>query len=52
MLFETGTGENECEGYSGSYVRVRADARPGEIETVRLVSAEGTLMHGKVIRKG
>ncbi|MCR4621329.1 MAG: tRNA (N(6)-L-threonylcarbamoyladenosine(37)-C(2))-methylthiotransferase MtaB [Clostridiales bacterium] len=52
VLFETGTGENECEGYSGSYVRVRADARPGEIETVRLVSAEGTLMHGKVIRKG
>ena len=52
VLFETRTGEHECEGYSGSYVRVRADALPGEIKTVRLERAEGTLMYGKLTEKG
>ena len=51
VLFETRTGENECEGYSGSYVRVRAEAEPGEIKTVRLERAEGTVIYGKAAKE-
>ena len=34
-----------------SYVRVRADAGPGEIRTVRLERAEGTVIYGKALKE-
>ncbi len=49
VLFEQPAGEGLSEGYTGQYVRVRAKARPGEIRSVRLDAAEGTLALGTVI---
>ena len=49
VLFEQAVGENEAEGYTGQYVRVRAAARPGEIHNVRIVSAQETLAIGEIM---
>ena len=50
VLFET------CEngistGYTRTYVRVSASARPGEIKTVLIEGASGTLALGKIIEQ-
>ena len=49
VLFEQAAGAGLSEGYTGQYVRVRAEARPGELCRVRIDGAEGTLAHGTVI---
>ena len=49
VLFEQPAGENLAEGYTGQYIRVRAQAEPGEIRNVRILSAEGTLALGEVV---
>ena len=49
VLFEQPAGDGLSEGYTGQYVRVRAQAAPGEIHTVMLERAEGTLAYGTII---
>lgn len=52
VLFEQPAGEpgsGLAEGYTGQYIRVRAEAEPGEIRAVRLVRAEGTLAIGETV---
>ncbi len=49
VLFEQPAGENLAEGYTGQYVRVRAQAQPGSIRSVRIVRAEGTLAFGEAV---
>ena len=49
VLFEQPAGEGLAEGYTGQYVRVRANARPGDIARVRIEGAEGTLAFGAVV---
>ena len=51
VLFETRTGTDECEGYTGQYVRVRARANPGEIRDVTILRTEDTLAFGKIIEE-
>lgn len=48
VLFETSTGDGFAEGYTGQYVRVRARAAAGEICSVRIIGAEGTLAFGEL----
>ena len=48
VLFEQCVGDL-AEGYTGQYIRVRAEAEPGEIRAVRLVRAEGTLAVGEIV---
>ena len=53
VLFETPAGDpgsGLSEGYTGQYIRVRAEAKPGEILPVRLTRSEGTLALGEVVR--
>ena len=50
VLFEQAAGEGLAEGYTGQYVRVRAEATPGQIADVRLERAEDTLAFGTIIR--
>lgn len=52
VLFEQSAGENLAEGYTGQYVRVRAQAKPGEIRSVRITNVEGALALGEVIEDG
>lgn len=47
VLFEQPTGDGLCEGYTRTYVRVRAQAQPGEMKTVRIVRADGALLFGE-----
>ena len=47
VLFETEAGEGLAEGYTGQYVRVRAQAQPGSIHAVRITGAEGALALGE-----
>ena len=49
VLFETQAGEGLAEGYTGQYVRVRAQAQPGSIHAVRVTGAEGALAHGEIL---
>lgn len=49
VLFEEKVGDNLSEGYSGQYVRVRANGRPGEICNVQILRTEGALALGEVI---
>ena len=49
VLFEVEAGENLAEGYTGQYVRVRAQAEPGSIRSVRITGAEGALAHGEIM---
>ena len=49
MLFETCMGDGICEGYTDTYVRVRAPAAPGEIRSVLITEAEGTLCTAKIL---
>ena len=49
VLFEQPAGEGLAEGYTGQYIRVRAQAEPGQILRVRLVEAVGTLAMGESV---
>jgi len=48
VLFEEPAGNGLAEGYTGQYVRVRAQAEPGSIRRVRIERTEGTLAFGTV----
>ena len=48
VLFETASPDGGAEGYTKSYVRVRADAKPGEIKSVLIEKCVGTLAIGRV----
>lgn len=47
VLFETASPNGGAEGYTKSYVRVRADAEPGQMKTVYIEKNEGTLAIGR-----
>ena len=47
VLFETALPEGGAEGYTDGYVRVRADANPGELTCVTIADTEGTLAIGR-----
>ena len=49
VLFEVEAENGMAEGYTGQYVRVRAQARPGEIRPVRITGVQGTLAYGEII---
>lgn len=49
VLFETQNDDGACEGYTRSYVRVRANARPGELRKVQILSASGRIASGEVL---
>ncbi|MBQ6594247.1 MAG: tRNA (N(6)-L-threonylcarbamoyladenosine(37)-C(2))-methylthiotransferase MtaB [Clostridia bacterium] len=49
VLFERALDGGLCEGYTGSYVRVRAEGSPGELARVRLTGNEGTLAIGETV---
>ena len=48
VIFEESAGDGLAEGYTGQYVRVRAQAGPGSIRSVRILRTEGTLAYGEV----
>lgn len=48
VLFETASPNGGAEGYTKSYVRVRADARPGEMKRVFIEKTEGAVAIGRV----
>lgn len=47
VLFETASQNGGAEGYTKSYVRVRADAKPGEMKTVYIEKTEGAVAIGR-----
>ena len=49
VLFEQAAGDSLAEGYTGQYVRVRAQAQPNSIHDVRIVRTEGALAFGEII---
>ena len=49
VLFEAAAGDGLAEGYTGQYVRVRAQAAPGSIRRVRITGAEGALARGETV---
>ena len=49
VLFETASPDGRAEGYTREYVRVRADARPGEIRRVHIGETQGTLAVGTIL---
>jgi len=48
VLFERMAKDGLCEGYTGEYVRVRAEAQPNTIAKVRIEKCEGTLAFGRL----
>ena len=48
VLFET-AADGSVEGYTGEYVRTRAQGEPGDMRRVRVDRAEGTLLIGTTI---
>lgn len=48
VLFETRLADGLCEGYTPSYVRVRADAVPGSVQAVRLLARDGSTLLGEI----
>lgn len=52
VLFEAAAGEGLAEGYTGQYVRVRAQAEPGSICSVRITGCEGALAFGRIEASG
>ncbi|MGN0185168.1 MAG: tRNA (N(6)-L-threonylcarbamoyladenosine(37)-C(2))-methylthiotransferase MtaB [Aristaeellaceae bacterium] len=51
VLFERAAEDGLAEGYTGQYVRVRAQAQPNSIHDVRIVRTEGALAFGEIIEK-
>lgn len=49
VLFERMAKDGLCEGYTGEYVRVRAEAQPNQIAQVRLLRREGNLVFGETV---
>lgn len=49
VLFETAVDDALSEGLTGQYVRVRANARPGQVRNVLLLAREGTLALGEAV---
>ena len=49
VLFERAEGDGLAEGYTGQYVRVRAQAQPNSIHSVRIVRTEGALAFGEIV---
>ena len=49
VLFEQAVGDGLAEGYTGQYVRVRAQAQPNSIHSVRIVRTEGALAFGEIV---
>lgn len=49
VLFEQAAGDGLAEGYTGQYVRVRAQAQPNSIHSVRIVRTEGALAFGEIV---
>ena len=49
VLFEQAAGNGLAEGYTGQYVRVRAQAQPNSIHSVRIVRTEGALAFGEIV---
>lgn len=49
VLFETQTADGLSEGYTRSYVRVRANAQPGELRRVKILSASGKTALGEAL---
>lgn len=49
VLFERTTEDGLAEGYTGQYVRVRAQAQPNSIHSVRIVRTEGALAFGEIV---
>ena len=49
VLFEQTAGDGFAEGYTGQYVRVRAQAQPNSIHSVRIVRTEGALAFGEIV---
>ncbi len=49
VLFETVSPDGKAEGYTREYVRVRAEAQPGEIRRVRIGETQGTLTVGTIL---
>ncbi|MBR3928900.1 MAG: tRNA (N(6)-L-threonylcarbamoyladenosine(37)-C(2))-methylthiotransferase MtaB [Clostridia bacterium] len=47
VLFETASPDGGAEGYTKSYVRVRADAEPGEMKRVLIEKTEGAVAIGR-----
>ena len=48
VLFEQPAGDELAEGYTSQYVRVRAKARPGALQNVRIAGVEGALAYGTI----
>ena len=48
VLFETASPDGGAEGYTKSFVRVRADAEPGEMKRVFIEKTEGNVAIGRV----
>ena len=49
VLFERMAKDGLCEGYTGEYVRVRAEAQLNQIAQVRLLRREGNLVFGETV---
>ena len=49
VLFEQAVGDGLAEGYTGQYVRVRAQAQSNSIHSVRIVRTEGALAFGEIV---
>lgn len=49
VLFEVGVGGGMAEGYTGQYVRVRANGVPGQLADVRIERVEEALAHGVIL---
>ncbi len=50
VLFEACTEDGLCEGYTDTYVRVRAAALPGDIRDVLITEAKQTLCLGQITK--
>lgn len=50
VLFETEAAPGICEGYTDTYVRVRASAQPGELAEVYITGTEGNLCLGERVK--
>ncbi|MBQ4226904.1 MAG: tRNA (N(6)-L-threonylcarbamoyladenosine(37)-C(2))-methylthiotransferase MtaB, partial [Clostridia bacterium] len=49
VLFETQSEDGLAEGYTDTYVRVRARAEAGSVQSVCIARAEGSLCFGEIV---
>ena len=50
VLFEVSADGNMAEGYTMQYVRVRAEAQPGELKEIHIDRVEGALAYGTPVK--